>query len=147
MGPMTVAPVVLKAGATGLELNLNLRRPRGKTSAELERQFHAAFDGWKAAHAPRATLTAQIDEPWVRDDAPQVPVVLDVFAHFTGARDARPISFGGGTNSRLFPNAVSFGPGMPGAVYTGHSEHEFISEKQLSLNLQMYTAVLVELAR
>ncbi|WP_229430113.1 dipeptidase [Pseudoduganella umbonata] len=147
MGPMTVAPVVLKANGDALELNLNLRRPRGKTGPELERQFHAAFDGWKAARAPQATLKAQIGEPWVRDDAPQVPVLLDVFSHYTGARDAKPVSIGGGTNSRLFPNAVSFGPGMPGAVYTGHSEHEFISEKQLSLNLQMYTAVLVELAR
>jgi len=42
---------------------------------------------------------------------------------------------------------VSFGPAMPGKVYTGHSEHEFITEKQLLLNLQMYTAVLVELAK
>ncbi|QBE62702.1 dipeptidase [Pseudoduganella lutea] len=147
MGPMTVAPVVLKASGGALELNLNLRRPRGKTGAELERQFHTAFDGWKRAHAPGATLKAQIGEPWVREDAPQVPVLLDVFAHYTGVRDAKPVSIGGGTNSRLFPNAVSFGPGMPGAVYTGHSEHEFITEKQLSLNLQMYTAVLVELAQ
>jgi dipeptidase D len=147
MGPMTVAPVVLKAGGDGLQLNMNLRRPRGKTGAELERQFHAAFDNWKAGRAPAATLKAQIGEPWLRENAPQVPVLLDVFSHYTGTRDAQPVSIGGGTNSRLFPNAVSFGPGMPGTVYTGHSEHEFISEKQLSLNLQMYTAVLVELAK
>ncbi|WP_338771374.1 dipeptidase [Massilia sp. METH4] len=147
MGPMTVAPVVLKADAGGLQLNLNLRRPRGKTGTELERQFRTAFDAWKATRVPAATLKAQIGEPWLREDAPQVPVLLDVFAHYTGARDPKPVSIGGGTNSRLFPNAVSFGPGMPGTVYTGHSEHEFISEKQLSLNLQMYTAVLVELAK
>jgi dipeptidase D len=147
MGPMTVAPVVLKAGDKGLELAINLRRPRGKTGAQLEREFHAAFDAWKATHAPGATLTAEIGEPWLREDAPQVPVLLDVFAHYTSIRDARPVAIGGGTNSRLFPNAVSFGPGMPGAVYTGHSEHEYISEKQLLLNLEMYTAVLVELAK
>jgi dipeptidase D len=54
---------------------------------------------------------------------------------------------GGGTNSRLFPRAVSFGPAMPRTVYTGHSEHEFITLKQLLLNLEMYTAVLAELAQ
>jgi dipeptidase D len=59
----------------------------------------------------------------------------------------QPVAIGGGTNSRLFPNAVSFGPAMPHTVYTGHSEHEFITEKQLLLNLQMYTAVLIELAK
>jgi dipeptidase D len=147
MGPMTVAPVVLKAGDKGLELNLNLRRPRGKTGAELERQFRTAFEQWKTGRASDATLAAQIGEPWLREGAPQVPVLLDVFSHYTGTRDAKAVSIGGGTNSRLFPNAVSFGPGMPGAVYSGHSEHEFISEKQLLLNLEMYTAVLVELAR
>ena len=150
MGPMTVAPVVLKETDQGLQLNINLRRPRGKTAAQLEGQFTAAFDAWKAGQGASATdarLTAQLGEPWVRDDAPQLPVLLDVFSHYTGIQNARPVAIGGGTNSRLFPNAVSFGPGMPGAVYTGHSEHEFISERQLLLNLQMYTAVLVELAR
>jgi dipeptidase D len=83
----------------------------------------------------------------VQADAPQVPVLLDVFSHYTGIRNAKPISIGGGTNSRLFPKAVAFGPAMPGMAYTGHSEHEFITTKQLLLNLEMYTAVLVELAR
>jgi dipeptidase D len=36
---------------------------------------------------------------------------------------------------------------MPHSVYTGHSEHEFITLKQLLLNLEMYTAVLAELAK
>jgi len=72
---------------------------------------------------------------------------MKVFSHYTGIKDPQPIAIGGGTNSRLFPRAVSFGPTMPGKVYTGHSEHEFITEKQLLLNLEMYTAVLVELAK
>jgi len=36
---------------------------------------------------------------------------------------------------------------MPHVVYSAHSEHEFITLKQLLLNLEMYTAVLVELAK
>ena len=32
-------------------------------------------------------------------------------------------------------------------MYTGHSEEEFITEKQLLLPLQMYMAVLNELAK
>jgi dipeptidase D len=72
---------------------------------------------------------------------------MKVFSYFTGVRDPKPVSVGGGTNSRLFPRAVSFGPAMPRTVYTGHSEHEFITLKQLLLNLEMYTAVLAELAQ
>lgn len=149
MGPMTVAPTVLKQQDGGIELNINIRRPQGKTAARLQAEFEQAFEQWKRSHAQQAgaAIAMQIGEPWVQSDAPQVPVLLDVFSHYTGIRDAKPVSIGGGTNSRLFPKAVAFGPAMPGLPYTGHSEHEFISTKQLLLNLQMYTAVLVELAR
>jgi len=147
MGPMTVAPTTLKPAENGLVLGINLRRPRGKTTDELTREINAAIDAWKAQNQPRATLAAQIGEPWVQDNAPQLPTLMKVFSHYTGIKDAQPISIGGGTNSRLFPRAVSFGPAMPGKVYTGHSEHEHITEKQLMLNLEMYTAVLVELAQ
>ncbi|WP_377703645.1 dipeptidase [Pseudoduganella sp. UC29_71] len=147
MGPMTVAPTVLKQKDGGIELNINLRRPKGKATAQLQGEFQQAFDEWKRTHVPQASIAMQIGEPWVQADAPQVPVLLDVFSHYTGIQNAKPISIGGGTNSRLFPKAVAFGPAMPGTAYTGHSEHEFITTKQLLLNLQMYTAVLVELAR
>jgi dipeptidase D len=36
---------------------------------------------------------------------------------------------------------------MPHTVYTGLSEHEFITTKQLLLNLEMVTAVMAELAK
>jgi dipeptidase D len=147
MGPMTVSPTTLKQTDKGLTLGINLRRPRGKTTAALTSEINAAFDAWKEQNQPRATLAAQIGEPWVQDNAPQLPTLMKVFSHYTGIQDAKPIAIGGGTNSRLFPRAVSFGPAMPGKVYTGHSEHEFITEKQLMLNLEMYTAALVELAQ
>lgn len=147
MGPMTVAPTTLKAGEAGLVLGINLRRPRGKTTAALTAEINAAFEAWKEQNQVRATLAAQIVDPWVQDDAPQLPTLMKVFSHYTGIQDPQPIAIGGGTNSRLFPRAVSFGPTMPGKVYTGHSEHEYITEKQLLLNLEMYTAVLVELAK
>lgn len=56
------------------------------------------------------------------------------------------MSIGGGTNAKLFKRAVSFGPSMPGKAYTGHSEHEFITQEQIKLNLQMYTAMMIEVA-
>jgi dipeptidase D len=138
---------VLAQKAGSMELTINLRRPRGKGKNELSAQFQQAFDQWKRLHAPQARIRMEIGEPWVQADAPQVPMLLDVFSHYSGMANARPIAIGGSTNSRLFPKAVAFGPAMPGVAYTGHSEHEFITQQQLLLNLQMYTAALVELAR
>jgi dipeptidase D len=146
MGPMTVSPTVLKQIAGGIELSINVRRPQGKAGAQLEREVRSALDQWQQRHGALADVKIQLSDPWLQQDAPQLPILMGVFAHFTGSPNPQPISIGGGTNSRLFPHAVSFGPAMPKTVYTGHSEHEFITRKQLLLNLEMYTAAMVELA-
>jgi dipeptidase D len=152
MGPMTFAPTVIhqpKAGdtASGPELDINIRRPQGKTTAQLTAEINAALAQWQGAHVQLADIKTAIEEPWVQKDAPQLPTLLNVFGYFTGVKDPKPQAVGGSTNSRLFPHAVSFGPSMPHTVYTGHSEHEFITTKQMLLNLEMYTAVMAELAQ
>ncbi|WP_288377998.1 dipeptidase [uncultured Massilia sp.] len=147
MGPMTFAPTVIKQRDDGIEVSINMRRPQGKTIAQLTDEVNAALAQWQSRQVPLANVTVRISDPWLQKNAPQLPTLMGVFSYFTGMKDPQPVSVGGGTNSRLFPSAVSFGPAMPGKVYTGHSEHEFMTEKQLLLNLQMYTAVLVELAK
>jgi dipeptidase D len=147
MGPMTFAPTVIGQREDGIEVSINLRRPQGKSTEQLTNEINAALAQWQARALPLANVLVKINEPWLQKNAPHLPTLMGVFSYFTGMKDPRPVAIGGGTNSRLFPGAVSFGPGMPGKVYTGHSEHEFITEKQLLLNLQMYTAVLVELAK
>ena len=147
MGPMTFAPTVIRQHDGGIEVSINMRRPQGKSTEQLTNELNAALAQWQGRNVPLSNITVRIGEPWVQKSAPHLPVLLNVFSYFTGIKDPKPIAIGGGTNSRLFPHAVSFGPAMPGKVYTGHSEHEFITVKQLLLNLQMYTAVLAELAK
>jgi dipeptidase D len=152
MGPMTFAPTVIRQPAAGdaagtLELDINIRRPQGKTANQLSNEINAAVAQWQGAHIQLAGIKADIGDPWMQQDAPQLPTLLGTFSYFTGIKDPKPQAIGGGTNSRLFPHAVSFGPSMPHTVYTGHTEHEFITTKQLLLNLEMYTAVMAELAQ
>ena len=148
MGPMTVSPTVLKQTDQGIELSINMRRPRGKTKELLTQQIDAVLKSWQDKNKVTFIgLDKYIGDPYVQNNAPHVDTLLNVFSHFTSIKDAKPVSIGGGTNSRLFPNAVAFGPAMPGVEYTGHSEHEFITMEQFVLNLKMYTAVLIELAQ
>jgi dipeptidase D len=148
MGPMTFAPTVIKQTAQGPQLSINIRRPQGKTGQQLSNEINAALAQWQGAHQLQLLDTkVLVTDPWIQQDAPQLPVLMKVFSYFSGVKDPKPLAIGGGTNSRLFPRAVSFGPAMPHTVYTGHSEHEFITLKQLLLNLEMYTAVLAELAQ
>jgi dipeptidase D len=147
MGPMSLAPTVIRQKPDAIELSINLRRPRGKSGEQVTSEINAALAQWQARRVPLAKIDLQIGDPWVQQSAPQLPTLMSVFSYFTGVADPKPVAIGGGTNSRLFPHAVSFGPAMPHTVYTGHSEHEFITLKQLLLNLEMYTAVLAELAK
>lgn len=148
MGPMTFAPTVIKQHDESVELNINLRRPQGKSKEQLTEEIHQTVTNWNNKFDTNVTeLEHYIGDPFVQKDAPHIDTLLAVFTHFTGIKNAKPIAIGGGTNSRLFPNAVSFGPSMPNTEYTGHSEHEFITMKQFVLNLKMYTAALIELAK
>ncbi|KTF17548.1 dipeptidase [Pseudoalteromonas sp. H103] len=146
MGPMSVAPTVIERDGNALTLAINARRPVGKDESVLKQQINSAINEWETAN--NVTLTKVetiIGTPMLLDNAPHAQKLLDIFKHFTGDEQADFVSIGGGTNAKLFDNAVSFGPSMPGKRYTGHSEHEFITLEQLELNLRMYTAMMIEL--
>ena len=148
MGPMTVSPTVINQHKDSLELNINIRRPIGKTKQQLTTEVNQAIARWKLKTMADITeLSHSIEDPFIQDSAPHIDTLLTVFSHYSGIKNPQPIAIGGATNSRLFPNAISFGPSMPNTKYTGHSEHEFITMAQFEMNLLMYTAVLVELAK
>ena len=148
MGPLTLSPTVLKQRDNGMQLNINIRRPRGKDTAILKNEILQTISTWSTSNQyPVIDVNTVVKEAWVQTDAPQVDTLLSIFSHYTGVKNAQPISIGGGTNSRMFPHAVSFGPSMPNTEYTGHTESEFITMDQFVLNLKMYTAAFVELAK
>ena len=148
MGPLTLVLTRLyPCDDGGLEACLNIRCPVGRSKEQVEAQVRKAVAGWTARRggaAPGWKLT--MGDPYYLESAPHVPVLVDVYRHYTGQHDAGPIAVGGGTQARLLPNGVNFGPSMPGAAYTGHSDHEFVTVEQLRLNLMMQAAMLVELA-
>ncbi len=147
MGPMTLAATLVKPNEQGTEIVLNLRRPVGKTPEQLDKETYEALESWQAQHTVSfGGVETYWGEPKLMDKAPHLQTLLSVFGHFTDTPSPKPVAIGGSTNSKLFPNALSFGPAMPGVEYTGHSEHEFITKAQFMLNLQMYTAAFVELA-
>ena len=147
MGPLTLTLATVGRVGERLEGAISFRRPVGRSTAEVESSIARAVEAWKVeSGVADLEVETRVFDPYLLEDAPHIPVLLDVFRHYTGIEEAEPIAIGGGTNARLLPAGVSFGPSMPGAVYTGHSEHEFITREQLMLNLRMYTAMLAELA-
>ena len=147
MGRLTLTlATVTPADGGGIIAALNVRRPVGRTASAVDKTVRAALDGWRRQTGLSLDYTVDIGDPYYVESAPHVPVLLDVFRHYTGRPAPGPISVGGGTQARLLPNGVNFGPAMPDEPYTGHSDHEFMTVDRLRLNLRMYTAALVDLA-
>ena len=147
MGRLTLTlATVTPADGGGLVAAINIRRPAGRTGPAVEKTVRAALDAWRRQTGLPLECATDIGDPYYVESAPHVPVLLDVFRHYTGRPAPGPISVGGGTQARLLPNGVNFGPAMPDEPYTGHSDHEFMTVDRLRLNLRMYTAALVDLA-
>jgi dipeptidase D len=147
MGPLSLALTTLTRASDGtLVAGVNIRSPVGRSESDLQRRIERALDEWRGETGVELEHTITTSPPYYVADAPHVPVLLDVFRFFSGQASAEPIAIGGGTHARLLPNAVNFGPAMPGEPYTGHSEYEYLTREQVQLNLQMYAAMLVALA-
>lgn len=147
MGPLTVNLSTVKTGPDTVELAINTRAPAGKTAEQLEAEMRSAIAGWaQALSIETPPVETLLSDAYLPEKPVQVEPLLAVFRHYTGIEDARPISIGGGTNARLLPNGVNFGPSMPGEPYTGHSEYEYITRAQMTLNLKMYAAMLAWIA-
>jgi dipeptidase D len=147
MGPLTLSLTTLGTDDGALVAGINIRSPAGRSGDELEDMLRAVVERWERRSAVTDVgVRIFTSEPYYLQDAPHIPVLLDIFEHFTGLPDPQPVSSGGGTHARVVPNGVNFGPSMPGEEYTGHTEHEYMSREQARLNLKMYTAMLVGLA-
>ena len=50
--------------------------------------------------------------------------LLNIFGDTTGL-EAKPVPTAGSTTAKLMPNAINFGPAMPGKKYTAHNANEY----------------------
>lgn len=52
----------------------------------------------------------------------------------------------GATYARFFPNTVAFGPSFPGQKGIAHNRDEYMDEKDLLLNMEIYMEAILALA-
>ncbi|MDQ0082801.1 putative dipeptidase [Variovorax boronicumulans] len=146
MGPLTFSPNLIRTGADGrVVVAVNTRMPRGRTPEELKTQVTAKINDWAAAN--KATVEIKYDQGnWMaRDPSGQwLTTLLNIYGDTTGL-EAKPVSAAGATTAKQMPNAISFGPGMPGKKYTGHNAKEYKEVPDLDADLQMFTEMLVRI--
>lgn len=149
MGPLIVAPTVLRVKDGKVGLGVNMRRPQGQDNAA----FNAALDkaaalvGQDSGGRVKEAPGRYVGDPHVADTSgPLVTTLLDIYKRHRNVPDAKPTSQRGGTYARLFPKAVDFGPALPGEPYSGHAPDESISLETLGAGTRMLAEAIYTFA-
>nr|WP_315234937.1 dipeptidase [uncultured Albidiferax sp.] len=145
MGPLTFSPNLIREKDGKLEVTANVRMPRGRTPAELTVAVTAKVNAWSSAQ--QAPLEVSYDQgDWMARDpkGAWLATLLNIFGDTTGL-EAKPVPTAGSTTAKLMPNAINFGPAMPGKKYTAHNAKEFKEVVDLDADMQMFTEMLVRI--
>ena len=91
---------------------------------------------------------------YIPKDDPRVTALMDLYREVTG-RDDQPYTMGGGTYSKVVPNAITFGSGLPGGRSLGdflpeghggaHGKDEVVCMDKLHTCAKLYAAALAML--
>lgn len=146
MGPLTLSPTLVRAGADGkVDVTANVRMPRGNTPDDLKKAVTAKIDAWAASSRTPADVSYDQGNWMARDPGGAwLSTLLNVFGDTTGL-EAKPVSTAGSTTAKLMPNAINFGPAMPGKKYTAHNAKEYKEVADLDADMQMFTEMLVRI--
>ena len=146
MGPLTLSPTLVRTGADGrVDVTANVRMPRGSTPDDLKKALTAKIGAWMASSGTDAVV--QYDQGnWMARDpgGAWLSTLLNIYGDTTGL-EAKPVSTAGSTTAKLMPNAINFGPAMPGKKYTAHNAKEYKEVADLDADMQMFTEMLVRI--
>ena len=145
MGPLTASPTTVFVKAGRVEVTANVRMPRGNTPEALTQATTDKVKAWAATRQVQVQVDHQQGNWMARDPkGAWLSTLLNVFGDITGL-EAKPVSTAGSTTAKLMPNAINFGPAMPGKKYTAHNAKEFKEVPDLDADLQMFTEMLVRI--
>jgi succinyl-diaminopimelate desuccinylase len=120
---------------------LDIRYPVTCEKEKIESVLEAFFKPYglkykqKMNHAPL----------FMTPDSAFIQTLLAIYKKHTGEA-GKPLAIGGGTYAREIPNAVAFGPNLPGSEDVMHQKDEYIDLDVLLLNSQIYADAILALA-
>ena len=145
MGPLTLSPTLLRVADGQLDVTTNVRMPRGNSPDGLKKALAARIGGWASGKGIRLQVAHDQGDWMARDPkGAWLSTLLNIFGDTTGL-EAKPVPTAGSTTAKLMPNAINFGPAMPGKKYTAHNAKEYKEVADLDADLQMFTEMLVRI--
>lgn len=145
MGPLTMSPNLVREKDGMVDVLVNVRMPRGRTPETLVHSTKVKINDWAAQASVPVIIDHQQGNWMARDPkGAWLSTLLNTFGDTTGL-PAQPVSTAGSTTAKLMPNAINFGPAMPGKKYTAHNAKEFKEVADLDADMQMFTEMLVRI--
>jgi len=145
MGPLTMSPTMVGEKSGKVEVTVNVRIPRGRSSKQMIDAVNAKVNAWAAARGAKMEIDYRQGDWMARDPkGAWLTTLLNIFGDNTGM-EAKPTSTAGGTTAKLMPNAINFGPAMPGKKYTAHNANEYKEVADLDIDMQMFVEMLVRI--
>ncbi len=147
MGPTTVNVGFLSLEMDSVYVKLDIRFPVGQTPdtiletiRERIRDYDTQFKaGLAVTRRGTGLLPIRVDE-----NGALVRTLLESYEEVY-RNEGRPASIAGTTYAKCIPNAVSFGPALPGEV-RAHTSGEFMTVTELDDLLRVYTTAFFRLA-
>jgi predicted dipeptidase len=145
MGPLTMSPNLVREKDGMVDVLVNVRMPRGSTPENLVQASKVKINDWAAQASVPVIIDHQQGNWMARDPkGAWLSTLLNTFGDTTGL-EAKPVSTAGSTTAKLMPNAINFGPAMPGKKYTAHNAKEYKEVVDLDADMQMFTEMLVRI--
>lgn len=74
-----------------------------------------------------------------------VTTLMGVYQAVTGDTESKPLAIGGGSYARAIPNALGFGPVLPGRPWLAHQKDEYVSLEDLEIMTRIYAHAIAAL--
>lgn len=108
-GKLTVNAGIIAKEGEHLKVDIDIRYPIHYTAE----QIGAAITEKLKSKGVKITDIRTADPYYIDPNDEKVKTLTEIYHEVTGRKE-QPYSMGGGTYSRVIPNAISYGPGIPG---------------------------------
>ena len=142
MGKLVVAPTTVRELADKtVELGVDIRRPQGMASAAFRDRLHSIAQRLGVSEGEVVIGDAHVADA----SAPLVKTLLGIYVAHEGGKAETRIDRDG-TYAKLFAGGVDFGPSFPGEPYTGHTDNESITLRELATQTLLLGEAILALA-
>ena len=138
MGPITFNVGLVQVTNGEFSIKINARVPKDYPYLERYEEVLSTYGTYQELGYSKVH--------YVDPDSELVSTLLKAYQTVTGDVESKPITIGGGTYARMFPNAVAFGAMLPGREDVAHRVDEYMYLEDLYTAIEVYIQALLDLA-